>query len=309
MFNNESAVITANQQLVAEGREPLYVIYPVDGLGIADWPLGYIDRGEPEKSEFFDKFQAYLLSEDVQRELLAQGRRIGLDMDPVGADPEVFNPDWGIDLELVIQPITLPPADVIREALELYQTEFRKPSFTVYCLDYSGSMEGSGEEELEAAMAVLLDPEQAARYLLQPSSRDVTVVIPFNDQPIDQWRADGNDPDTLRSLLRQVTAQAPGGGTNIYSCVNRALDVMEQAGLEGYEPAIVLMTDGRSRDGSFDDLEERLGGGVAGHGTGLRDPLRRCVGRPAERDRRGDIGPRLRWPGRPDRRPPRREGE
>jgi Ca-activated chloride channel family protein len=264
MVNNESAVITANQQLVAEGRDPLHVIYPVDGLAIADWPLGYIDRGDAEKSEFFTRLQSHLLSEDVQRELLAQGRRTGLGLVPVGADPEVFNADWGIDLELVLQPIVIPPADVIREALVLYQTEYRKPSFSVYCLDYSGSMEGSGEDEMEAAMEVLLDPGQAARYLLQPSSRDVTVVIPFNDHPIDQWRTDGNDPGALRELLNKVTAEDPEGGTGIHGCVIRALDVMEHARLEGYEPAIVLMTDGQSNEGSFDDLTERLAQGTLG---------------------------------------------
>jgi Ca-activated chloride channel family protein len=125
-------------------------------------------------------------------------------------------------------------------------------------------MEGTGERELEEAMAVLLDPEQSARYLLQPSSRDVTVVIPFDDEPIDQWRTDGNDPRALRGLLDRITAQDTGGGTAIYRCLNRALDVMAQASLEGYEPAIVLMTDGRSNDGSFDDFEERLAQGAPG---------------------------------------------
>jgi Ca-activated chloride channel family protein len=261
MFNNESAIITANLQLTAEGREPLHVIYPVDGLGIADWPLGYVDRSDAAKGEFFTRLQDYLLSADVQRDLLAQGRRVGLGLNPEGADPKVFNPDWGIDLELIIQPIQLPPAEVIREALVLYQTEYRKPSFTVYCLDYSGSMEDGGEETMEEAMTVLLDSAQSARYLLQPSSRDVTVVVPFNDQPIDEWRTDGNDPGALRSLLDKVIAQDAGGGTAIHRCVNRALAIIEQANLEGYEPAIVLMTDGRSNDDSFDDLEERLSPG------------------------------------------------
>jgi Ca-activated chloride channel family protein len=258
MVNNESAVITANQQLMAEGRSPLYVIYPVDGLGIADWPLGYIDRGDEAKAEFFTKLQNYLLSPDIQQELLDQGRRVGLGFNPMDADPEVFNSDWGIDLELVIQPITLPPAEVIREALVLYQTEYRKPSFTVYCLDYSGSMEGSGEEQLEAAMTVLLDPEQSARYFLQPSSRDVSIVISFNEGVIDQRRTDGNDPAALRGMLGNVTEQEADGGTNMYECVNRALDTLEEANLEGYEPAIVLMTDGDS-DGEFSSgLQERF---------------------------------------------------
>jgi Ca-activated chloride channel family protein len=264
MVNNESAVITANQQLVAEGRDPLYVIYPVDGMGIADWPLGYIDRGDEAKAEFFTKLQNYLLSPNIQRELLDQGRRVGLGFNPMDADPEVFNPDWGIDLELVIQPIRLPPAEVIQEALVLYQTEYRKPSFTVYCLDYSGSMEGSGEEQLEAAMTVLLDPEQSARYFLQPSTRDVTIVIPFNHGVIGQWRADGNDPVALRTLLGNVTDQDADGGTDMYKCANRALDTMEEANLEGYEPAIVLMTDGKSNEGSPDDFYERLPQGSPG---------------------------------------------
>jgi Ca-activated chloride channel homolog len=260
MVNNESAVITANQQLTAEGREPLYVIYPVDGLAIADWPLGFVDHGDTAKAEFFARFQAHLLSEEVQKELLSQGRRVGLGLNPTGADPAVFNPDWGIDLDLVIQPIRLPSADVIREALLLYQTEFRKPSFTVYCLDYSGSMDGDGERELEDAMAILLQPEQAARYLLQPSSGDVTVVIPFDDSPIARWRTTGNDPGALRGLLDKVKTQGTGGGTAIYDCVISALNEMEPASLEGYEPAIVLMTDGKSNHGAdLADLQERLG--------------------------------------------------
>jgi Ca-activated chloride channel homolog len=259
MVNNESAVITTNQQLTAAGKDPLYVIYPVDGLAIADWPLGYIDRGDAAKADFFTKLQSYLLSQEVQQELLAVGRRTGLALNPVGADPAVFNPDWGIDLNRVIQPIALPTAEVIAEALVLYQTEFRKPSFTVFCLDYSGSMEGEGERELKAAMRVLLDPEEAARYLIQPASRDVTVVIPFNHEVIGRWRTDGNDPINLGDLLTSVTSQRADGNTNIYGCAIAALNTMADANLEGYAPAIILMTDGRSNEGDFDDLERRLG--------------------------------------------------
>src|SRR5215217_3741139 len=77
LVNNESAVIAANQQLTAEGRDPLYAIYPVGGLAIADWPLGYVDHGDAAKSEAYDSFQAYLLSAPVQQQLLAAGRRTG----------------------------------------------------------------------------------------------------------------------------------------------------------------------------------------------------------------------------------------
>jgi Ca-activated chloride channel family protein len=257
MVNNESAIITANLQLTAEGRDPLYVIYPVDGLAIADWPLGFIDHGDAAKAELFTKFQEYMLSEEVKKELLAQGRRAGFEMKPVGADPAIFNPDWGIDLERVIEPIALPPSDVIMEALTLYQTALRKPSFTVYLLDFSGSMEEEGSQELKTAMRALLDPDQASRYLLQPSEKDITIVIPFNHGVIDQWRVEGNDPEMLRALLARITAQKADGSTNIYDPLIAAFGAMDLA-LEGYSPAIIMMTDGQFDDDSFEDVQELL---------------------------------------------------
>ena len=42
MVNYECLVIQANQELEAQGREPLYVVYPTDGLTIADSPLAYV---------------------------------------------------------------------------------------------------------------------------------------------------------------------------------------------------------------------------------------------------------------------------
>ena len=258
MVNNESAIIAANQQLTTEGRAPLYVIYPSDGLAVADWPLGYVDHGSPEKAAFFLKLQEHLLSDTVQRELLAQGRRTGIGLRPQGADLSVFDPAWGIDLDRVITPITLPPPDVIHEALSLYQTALRKPSFTVFCLDFSGSMDGEGARDLKSAMRVLLNPEEAKRYLLQLSSEDVTVVIPFDDDVIDQWRVDGNNPEHLGGLLARVTAQDTGGGTNMYDCIKRGLEASAGVDPEIYAPAIILMTDGRSNQGSFGDVSARL---------------------------------------------------
>lgn len=53
MVNYECLIIDANQQLEEEGKEPLYVVYPYDGLSIADSPLGYVDHGDAEKEEAF----------------------------------------------------------------------------------------------------------------------------------------------------------------------------------------------------------------------------------------------------------------
>jgi Ca-activated chloride channel family protein len=257
MVNNESAIITANQQLIERGESDLlYVIYPVDGLAIADWPLGYVDHGDEKKSETFDKLQAFLQSEEAQAELVAQGRRtttMGPSMDPADVDPTVFNPDWGIDVTRTLDPITLPAADVILEALDLYQTEFRKPSFVVFCLDFSGSMSSEGEKDLESAMQVLLDQQQATTYFLQRTGRDTTIVMPFSNGVKWEERVEGDDPAALQSLLARIQETEAEGGTNIYDCLTDAVMQLSTAP-EGSAPAIVLMTDGRSNKGDFSDF-------------------------------------------------------
>ena len=81
----------------------------------------------------------------------------------------------------------MPAADVLFECLNLYQTDFRKPSLTVYCLDYSGSMSGEGNEQLVQAMEQLLIQENARKNFLQASENEVNILIPFNGGVIDTY--------------------------------------------------------------------------------------------------------------------------
>ena len=60
MVNYECLVIQANQELEAQGREPLYVVYPTDGLTIADSPPGLCGtRGMGRRRGLFLKLQEY----------------------------------------------------------------------------------------------------------------------------------------------------------------------------------------------------------------------------------------------------------
>ena len=121
MVNYESMVIELNQKL-APGQEPLYAVYPVDGLSIADSPLGFIDQGHQEKEEAFLKLQKYLLSPAVQDSIQSQGRRTGLvGMQADAAKSGIFNPDWGIDIQRILNPIRVPAVPVVEEALNLYR--------------------------------------------------------------------------------------------------------------------------------------------------------------------------------------------
>lgn len=261
MFNYEAVVIEANQEQVPKGLDPLYAIYPVDGLAIADSPLAYVDKGNPAKETIFLGLQQYLLSDPIQQEILKAGRRVGaVGITPENADTNVFNPEWGIDVARVFTSIRFPNAAVIEQALDLYQSRFRKPSFTVYCIDYSGSMEGMGEQQLEQAMQTLLDQDLASGYFLQGTPNDITIVIAFNDAVITSWRVDGNEGNNLLQLYRDVRGLEVGGGTNIYSPVALALNMMAESpeDLQTRFPAIILMTDGRSNEGSLEEVRTAL---------------------------------------------------
>ena len=260
MVNYEAVAIEANQQLTKENREPLYVVYPVDGLAIADYPLGYIDKGDSAKEAFFLKLEQYLLAPDAQAQFLQSGRRTGaLGVNPAAANRQVFSPAWGIDTQKVLTPIRYPPPDVILEALSLYQTTLRKPSLTVFALDFSGSMAGQRESDLKSAMALLLDQDVAKNYLLQASADDVTVVVTFSDHVMTERTVVGNDPTALRRLLSQVQQQSPSGGTDIYTPIMRGYSIIQERGYANYAPSIILMTDGQSNTGaSLSDLNQQL---------------------------------------------------
>jgi Ca-activated chloride channel family protein len=263
MFNYEAVLIETNRALVAAGRAPLYLIYPANGLAVADSPLGQIARGDAAQDRAFAALQAYLLSLPAQDALLSLGRRAGLlGLSAEGADPAVWNPDWGIDLNREVAPVPTPAAAVIAEALRLYQTDLRKPSLTVWVLDVSGSMEGEPLAQLKTAMSLVLDPKSAALDLLQPSALDVTVILPFNHETQAPTVVEGGTTADLAAALARVEGLVAEGGTDVYGAIGRAVDLLApyaaDGRLEGYLPAIVAMTDGASETVNRSWMQQKL---------------------------------------------------
>lgn len=254
MVNYECLIIDANQKLEEEGKEPLYVVYPYDGLSIADSPLGYVDHGDAEKEEAFLAVQEYLLSDKTQAEIEATGRRInagGVSKE----NQDVFNSDWGIDTERILSPIQMPEAAVLTEALNIYQTSFKKPSLNIYCLDFSGSMSGTGEEQLKEAMAQILLQENARKNFLQANAGEVNEVVFFDDTILDVQAAADDSDEALAELNQKVADFQIAGGTDIYRAAAEALEIASGYDLTNYTPAIILMTDGRSNY-NYSNFEE-----------------------------------------------------
>jgi Ca-activated chloride channel family protein len=266
MFNYESMIIAANQRLVQEGAPPLFIIYPVDGLAVADCTLGFVNRpglsDNQKKKDAFIRWRNCLLTDAIQTRILQTGFRTGLiGMNPAGAPAGVFNPAWGIDLGRTISPVPWPDAAVTLQALTLYQTAFRKPSLTAFALDCSGSMKSGGLDQLKNALRLLFDPATASEYFIQTGAEDITVVIPFHRGLV--WEkplvVTGNSRQELETLVRRIESLSADGNTDIYNPVSAAWDAFASLGpgIRRYLPSVILMTDGQSNAGSLEWLLSR----------------------------------------------------
>ena len=247
----ESSIIDINKKLVQRGEEPLYAIYPVDGVSIADSPFGYIDRKNEYKKQVFTDLQTYILSNEGQKLLQEKGKRTWYGGISETADKTIFNPDWGIDTSKYISPIKTPSKEVIKLALNLYQNELRKPVHVVFCLDYSGSMVGTGEQQLKSAMDYILT-EKAANDFIQFGADDKIDVVPFSDKVNTTWSTE--DGTKTQELLQNINSYVVGGTTALYPSCVRALDILKDEDSEKYNLSIVLMTDGQGNVGRYQDL-------------------------------------------------------
>lgn len=249
----ESSIIDINKKLEEDGKEILYALYPKDGVSISDSPFAYIDNGNEVKKEFFLELQDYIVSDTGRAKLQDLGRRTWYGGITDNIDKTVFNPEWGIDTTEYIATVKYPNATVIRKALNLYQSELRKATHVVFCLDYSGSMQGEGYEQLVDAMEYILSEEQAGKDLLQFSEKDKISIIPFGSKVIDIWQTEDGSETT--ELLKNIRNLSPTGSTAIYPSAQKALEILAHEDVEQYNLSIILMTDGEANQGSYYDLE------------------------------------------------------
>lgn len=144
-------------------------------------------------------------------------------------------------------------ATVIDSALNVYQTALRKPSWTIWVVDYSGSMSGEGKNGVVKGLNAALDPDQAKKSYIEPASGDVNILIPFETEAHRPVKATGT---STSDLLHEADATDASGGTDIYEGLLSALDELpSESEAAQYTTAIVLMTDGRSNSDHQDEFE------------------------------------------------------
>ena len=248
---DEASLININNLLKEKNKEELYFIYPTDGVAINDSTLGFISNDETKKDKFLT-IQNYLLSDEGQEMLQKLGRRTWYGGVNSNADKTIFNPEWGIDTSKYLNVTKFPSKEVMTKAINLYIESLRKPTHVVFCLDYSGSMYGSGIDELVEAMDYILDYDKASEDKLQFSKYDKVTVIPFSSKVIDVWSADGQDTDLLRDKIKQ---EQVGGSTALYDAIIKGLEVLDNES-DDYTKTIIAMTDGAVNIGTFNNLKK-----------------------------------------------------
>ena len=248
----ESSIININKQLIASGKEPLYAIYPVDGVSISDSPFAFIKNNNDEKKQVFDDIQSYIIGSEGQKQLQQKGRRTWFGGISTNVDKTIFNPDWGIDTTKYISPVKYPSTAVIKLALNTYQTELRKPTHVVFCLDYSGSMWMDGYNQLVNAMDYILT-DKAASDMIQFSEKDKIDIIPFGDSVYDVYST--NKGNETSEILNKIKTRNPNGMTALYPAAVKGLDILKNEDFDKYNVSIVLMTDGLANIGTYKQLE------------------------------------------------------
>ncbi len=254
IWNYEAVIKETNDKLIADRKEPLYAIYPEDGVSVGDSPLGFVDRGRGKEVEsFFNDLQAFLLKSETQARIAATGPAASSWAAPPRSRPTrppISTPAAPLT---VVRP---PEPAVIQKALALYQEALRRPSLTALCLDVSGSMQGQRRAAAARSDAVPADAGADPR-----SAGAMVEGGPDHRAAVQRSRAVDRDGKRRReprrpTLLAKTLQLRAEGGTDFYTCGARALAAMKPfLDRERHLPAIVIMTDGKSQ-GAMSTFEQ-----------------------------------------------------
>ena len=149
-------------------QEPLTLVYPMDGIITADYPLMLLNKNQRAA---YDRLVSYLRSPDFQKQIMAQTlRRPAIPGIPL--DPHIPN-------HLLLMGLPIPEhCGGHRHAAFSYLDEQRVPAHAYFVLDVSGSMEGDGLRDLKAALNGLtgLDTSLTGRFSRFRGREEISII-------------------------------------------------------------------------------------------------------------------------------------
>ncbi len=228
--------------------EKLVALYPKEGTFWHEHPMGIVnaDWTTPEQRDAARVFVDYVLTPDVQQQVMAQGFR--------PANPDValgfpFVEENGVDPNQPTAVLDVPAPEVIA-AIQQSWSFVKKQADVMLLIDVSGSMGNDGkiDQAREAALAFLAH--------MEPTNR-VGLTI-FNDT-IDPRVPLGNFESTQDQLTSHIKSLRAGGGTELYQAVVQATQMLDTGGgSDNRIRAIVLLSDGADTGSSGTTLNDAV---------------------------------------------------
>lgn len=256
IVNYESVLLSMNRSGTL--KEKLQLIYPLDGVLTADYPLILLNDA---KRAAYDKAVAWLKGEKAQAWMMANTMRRPVNP-AVPLDKTMFGDTMLVDMAF---PGKL---SVVNALLLSYLGEQRLPSSTYFVLDVSGSMSGDRIEGLRGALKALSAKEGNSLTSMFASfqPRERVTLIPFSDEvradQVLQAEIDKAAPEVSLSKIAQYAgALEAEGGTAMYDGLMEAYRrvAADMAKDPNRYYTVVVMTDGETRDGAyFSEFKEWL---------------------------------------------------
>lgn len=290
----ESSWAQINAKLIAAGKQPLYAFYISDAMIISRFPIRLVDES-PHRVAQWEKIIKVMKSDAIQHriaeELGFRTQFAGTMLDEV---PPILNESLGFR-NVNFMPITLPPYNIYKQALDIFTSGFKVDEVEISCGDVSGSMDDkylatpfydhewqripqydpnveykvSGRRQLDEAYYTWLTPSISTAYSLQSGPNDFRVVYLYSGSvnligtakgsEFDSEKKDeqGN-PLTQSEVLRDdILSHPTGGNTAMMKCVEKAFDYA----LENFDPeksySLSVLSDGWASDADrIDDFVE-----------------------------------------------------
>jgi Ca-activated chloride channel family protein len=225
-------------------KDPLFLVYPRDGVLTADYPLMLLNE---QKRSDYDRLVAYLKGQEFQAAMTKLSFRTPVNnaVLPAVAMPTYFEMAF--------------PAKraVIDGLLDAFLNTVRKSADSTFVVDVSGSMTGERLQQLQTALLGLAgqDTSLSGRFA-RLHDRERISLLRFSSTVEDQrvWTMGtdtASNSNTLKSFSAYVGNLHANGSTALYSAAQQAY----QAALERQrrDPerlyTVLLMTDGQSNAG------------------------------------------------------------
>jgi Ca-activated chloride channel family protein len=262
-FVAQEQVVIAWNRHQAQQSERLVAIYPAEGTLWADHPLALLELGgagdtnatptTDNQRRAFQAFAQFLLSPDVQRQLLAAGYRpADLDISLDESDSP-FADTNAVDWQQPQTTLQIPAAAVV-EIVQNVWWYTKRPTNVYLVVDTSGSMAGTKlgrtKEALQAFVAQIR------------GDRDEVGLIEFGSDVKLFESLRPLDDHSRQELIQRISDMESSGETAMIDAIWEAYGDLQETGDTEAINAVVVMTDGRENNSFYtvSDLRRRFEG-------------------------------------------------